>query len=154
MGNEINRILKLFADLQHGDCWIGNNYKETLHGIDSKKAMTTIADKTNSIWQLVAHITYWRTTVVNRLTGSDNPPPFSDFLLPNEPNEENWRQALHDFEAAYHLLRNAIHHFTEENLDKPSPRKGQTFYELIMGCLQHDAYHLGQIMLLKKNLAN
>ena len=154
MANEINRILKLFADLQHGDCWIGNNYKETLHGIDSKKAMVTIGGKTNSIWQLVAHIIYWRTTVVNRLTGSDNPPPFQDFLLPDNPSEENWRQTLHDFEAAYHLLRNAIHHFNEENLDKPSPRKGQTFYELIMGCLQHDAYHLGQMMLLKKDLAN
>ena len=29
-------------------------------------------------------------------------------------------------------------------------KKEQTFYELIMGCLQHDAYHLGQLMLLKK----
>ncbi len=154
MANEINRILKLFADLEHGDCWIGNNFKETLHGVDSKKAMQSISGKTNSIWQLVAHITYWRTTVVNRLTGSLNPPPFPDFLLPNEPNEENWRQALHDFEAAYHLLRNAIHHFSEENLYKPSPKKGQSYYDLIMGCLQHDAYHLGQIMILKKYLAD
>ena len=154
MANEINRILKLFADLEHGDCWIGNNFNETLHGIDCKKAMQSISGKTNSIWQLVAHITYWRTTVVNRLTGSVNPPPFPDFLLPNEPNEENWRQALHDFEAAYHLLRNAIHHFNEENLYKPSPKKEQSYYDLIMGCLQHDAYHLGQIMILKKYLAD
>lgn len=154
MANEINRILKLFADLEHGDCWIGNNFKETLHGVDSKKAMQSISGKTNSIWQLVAHITYWRTTVVNRFTGSLNPPPFPDFLLPDEPNEENWRQALHDFEAAYHLLRNAIHHFSEENLYKPSPKKGQSYYDLIMGCLQHDAYHLGQIMILKKYLAD
>ena len=150
MVNEINRILKLFADLQHGDCWIGNNFKETLHGVDYKKAMETISGKTNSIWQLVAHITYWRTSVVNRLTGTNNPPPFPDFLLPNEPNEENWKQALHDFEAAYHLLRNAINHFNVENLYKPSPKKDQTYYELIMGCLQHDAYHMGQMILLKK----
>ena len=150
MVNEINRILKLFADLQHGDCWIGNNFKETLHGVDYKKAMETISGKTNSIWQLVAHITYWRTSVVNRLTGTNNPPPFPDFLLPNEPNEENWKQALHDFEAAYHLLRNAINHFNVENLYKPSPKKEQTYYELIMGCLQHDAYHMGQMILLKK----
>ena len=153
MANEINRIVKLFADLQHGDCWIGNNFKEVLHGIDCKKAIENIFGKTNSIWQLVAHIIYWRTSVVNRLTGTNNPPPFLDFLLPDDPNEENWRQTLHDFEAAYHLLRNAIHNFHEENLHKPSPKKEQTFYELIMGCLQHDAYHLGQMMLLKKVLA-
>ena len=151
MANEINRILKLFADLQHGDCWVGNNFKETLHGIDAGMAIKTVSADTNSIWLLVAHITYWRTRVVNRLTGTDNPPPFQDFLLPNDPNKENWKQALLDFEAAYHLLRNAIHHFPEDHLDKPSPREGQTFYELIMGCLQHDAYHLGQMILLKKS---
>ena len=52
--------------------------------------------------------------------------------------------------SIYHSLRNAIHNIKEENLDKPSPKKSQTFYELMMGCLQHDTYHMGQIMLLKK----
>ncbi len=152
MTNEINRILKLFADLQHGDCWIGTNFKEVLHGINAEKAITTISGQTNSIWQLVSHIIYWRSMVVNRLTGSDNPPPFLDFLLPDDATEEKWKQTLHDFEAAYHSLRNAIHHLNDESLDKPSSNKDQTFYELILGCLQHDAYHLGQIRLLKKGL--
>ena len=150
MANEINRILKLFADLQHGDCWIGVSFKDVLHEMDASMAGMDNLGKTNTIWQLVAHITYWRSTVVNRLTGSNNPPPFADFLLPDELTEVNWRQTLHDFEAAYHLLRNAIHNFTEDHLDKPSPREGQTYYQLIMGCLQHDAYHLGQMQLLKK----
>jgi hypothetical protein len=130
MANEINRILKLFAALQHGDCWIGTNFKEVLQGVDAALAARDMAGSTNS----------------------DNPPPFPDFHLPENYTEEAWRQALHDFEAAYHLLRNAIHHFKEEHLDKPSPKPTQTFYELIMGCLQHDAYHLGQMMLLKKSV--
>ncbi len=150
MANEINRILKLFADLQHGNCWIGTNFKEVLHGVEAGDATTKIAGNINSIWQILAHITYWRSLVVNHLTGSDNPPPFPDFKLPDSFDEDSWQQALHDFEAAYHLLRNAIHNFKEENLDRPSPKPGQTFYELIMGCLQHDAYHLGQMMILKK----
>ena len=150
MLNEINRILKLFTDLQHGDCWIGVNYKEVLHGVDAQKAMLSISGNTNTIWQLVSHIIYWRSAVANRLTGTDNPPPFLDFLLPEIPNDENWKQTLHDLEASYHVLRNAIQHFNPENLDKPSPKKDQTYYELIMGCLQHDAYHLGQMALLKK----
>ena len=150
MANEINRILKLFANLQHGECWIGTNFKQVLHGVGASQAQKKITEETNSTWQLVAHITYWRTAVVNRLTGSDNEPAFFDFLLPENCNEENWKQALRDFESAYHLLRNTISNFNIENLNKPSPRKGQTFYELMMGCLQHDAYHLGQLMLLKK----
>jgi len=151
MANEINRIVKLFTDLQHGKCWIGLNFREVLHGIDAKKAASDPGEGRNNIWQLVSHITYWRTRVVYRLTGSDNPPPFADFLLPDELNEFNWRQTLADFESAYHLLRTALMHFNEENLSKPSVKEDQTYYELILGCLQHDAYHMGQIMLLKKS---
>lgn len=151
MTTEINRILKLYADLQHGNCWIGNNFKDTLQGIDSVKAAQSISPEGNSIWQLTSHIIYWRSTVVNRLTGTDNPPPFKDFLLPDELHEASWKQTLHDFESAYHSLRNAIQHLKDEQLDKASPKPEQTFYQLIMGCLQHDAYHLGQIMLLKQN---
>lgn len=150
MANEINRILKLFADLQHGNCWIGVNFKEALHNVDAERALKKYSGSTNCIWQLVSHIIYWRTSVVNRINGSKDLPPFQDFLVPNEGNENNWKQTLHDFEAAYHSLRNSILHFNEENLDKPSPRPSQTYYQLIMGCLQHDAYHMGQIVLLKK----
>ncbi|MEI7965844.1 MAG: DinB family protein [Chitinophagaceae bacterium] len=152
MANEINRIVKLFADLQHGQCWVGINFKEALQQVDAAGAGLKRPGMSNTIWELVSHITYWRTRVVNRLTGSDNPPPFADFLLPDIMEEAQWRQTNLDFEAAYHLLRNAIQAFHEENLDKPSPKEGQTFYQLIMGCLQHDAYHLGQIVAAKNNL--
>lgn len=149
---EINRIAKLFADLQHGDCWIGINFKEALYGVDAALAAKTISSHTNSIWQLVFHLTYWRTSVINRLNGSIDPPPFKDFALPDELNDANWKQTLQDFENVYHQLRSTILHFKAGNLDNPSPRPEQTFYQLIMGCLQHDAYHLGQVVLIKKAL--
>ncbi len=150
MGIEINRMVKQFEALQHGDCWIGNNFKETLHGVNANTATKTIWQGGNSCWHLTAHLIYWRTAVVNRLTGSSNPPPFKDFLLPEVLNEENWRQTLHDFEAAYHALRTALHNIKDDQLDKPTVNENQTYYQLITGCLQHDAYHLGQMMLLKK----
>lgn len=118
MVNEINRILKLFANFQHGKCWIGTNFKKELHGVCAGHAFKTICAITNSTWQLVAHITYWRTAVVNRLAGSDKPPPFFYFLLPENYNEENWKQALHDFEFAYHLLRNATSYLSNCKNDK------------------------------------
>ena len=152
MAIEINRIVKLFAHLQHGDCWIGTNFKNTLQDVTAAQAAGAVAANGNSFWQLTSHIIYWRTTVVNRLTGSLNPPPFKDFTLPDELTDATWKQTLLDFEAAYHALRATIHHIKDEQLDKPTVRPGQTFYELLLGCLQHDAYHLGQLVLLKRQL--
>jgi uncharacterized damage-inducible protein DinB len=150
MNNEINRIAKLFTGLQHGDCWIGINFKDALANITVPVAIRPGSNGGNSIWQLVNHIIYWRTVTVTRLGGSLQPPPFEDFMLPDELSADNWKQTLLDFEAAYHQLRSAILHFKAEDLDKPSPKKEQTYYHLLMGCLQHDSYHLGQIVLLKK----
>ncbi len=151
---EINRIVKLFTDLQHGYCWIGTNFKEALYGIDATTATKKISLQTNNIWQITAHIIYWRSTVINRLNGDHNPPPFRDFLLPEQLNAAAWKQTSMDFERTYHLLRSAIIHFNPENLEKNSLLEGQTNYQLLMGCLQHDAYHMGQIILLKKAFEN
>jgi len=71
MANEINRIVKLFTDLQHGRCWIGVNFREVLHGIDAKKAGEDRGEGHNNIWQLVSHIT----------TGNHNPADFCGFLF-------------------------------------------------------------------------
>ena len=39
MVNEINRILKLFANLQHGECWNGTNFNEVPHGAGAELAI-------------------------------------------------------------------------------------------------------------------
>lgn len=150
MNSQVTRIEKLYTDLHHGDSWIGTNFKDALHGITATIAAAKPFENCNSIWQLVSHVIYWRTKVTNRIHGNNNPPPFIDFRLPEEMDEDNWKRTIHDFESAYHQLRNAIHTFKDEHLDKPSPKEGQTYYQLMIGCLEHDAYHLGQIILLKK----
>lgn len=97
---------------------------------------------------LILFIGEWR--LLTGCRGTDNPPPFFDFLLPKNCNETAWKQTLQHVELAYPMLPNAISHFNAENLNMPLPRKKQTFYELNMGCLQHDVYLQRQLMLLKK----
>ncbi len=149
---ELNRIIKQFTCLQHGDCWIGTNFKEALQDVDATLARQQIGNSVNSIWQLVFHVIYWRTSVINRLNRSVDPPPFKDMSLPDVLDENNWKLTLQDFEKVYHQLRSTLTHFKEEDLHKPSPKPEQTYYQLIVGCLQHDAYHLGQIVLMKRAL--
>lgn len=150
--NELTPVIRLFTDLQHGDCWVGTNFREALHGIPASVARQTTGKSPNSIWQLVYHVMYWRATVINRLSGNLNPPPFTDMSLPGKLDEEEWRRTLLDFETLYHQLRTALIHFKPALLHQPSVKPEQTHYQLIMGCLQHDAYHLGQLVLLKRML--
>ncbi len=86
MHDDISRITKLYTDLQNGDSWVGINFKEALHGVKVTTAAKNLSANTNNIWQIVSHLIYWRTKVTHQLTGDSNPPPFSDFPLPEELN--------------------------------------------------------------------
>jgi len=139
---ETEKISHLFADLQQGDCWIGLNMQQVLDDVTEKTAVTRIHEKGNCIWQLVNHIIYWRKTVMIRLQGKNLQPPMPDMYLPDQPDEVSWQTTLMHFDEVYHNLHSLIKNFDDDLLDKASPVKGQTYYQLLMGCLQHDAYHM------------
>jgi len=147
---ELQKITQLFSDLQKGECWIGLNLKDALTGINAETALYRRNENGNNIWQLVNHLIYWRKTVMIRLNGKEEIPTMPDFYFPEERNEKLWQETVIEFEAVSALLLDAIKAFDETKLNIASPKEGQTYYQLLMGCLQHDAYHMGQIVLLKK----
>jgi len=75
-----------------------------------------------------------------------------DMYLPDELTEASWQTTLLHFEEVYRQLNELITAFDDSLLDTASPIKGQTYFQLLLGCLQHDAYHMGQIVVLKKDL--
>jgi hypothetical protein len=96
MENEMSLLAHQFTELQHGHCWVGINFKEALAHIGAAQAAHKKEVSHNCIWQLANHIIYWRSITVNRLNGSSDHPPFSDFLLPDDTSDANWKQTLLD----------------------------------------------------------
>lgn len=147
---EIEKIAALFEAFYQGDCWIGLNFQQAVQGIDAKQAAKKKTDAHNSIWQLINHMIYWRKTVIIRLQGIIGHPPMQDFYQPEESSSTEWINTIEHFEEINQALMNAIRSFDDSKLDQASPMKDQTYYQLLIGCLQHDGYHMGQIILLKK----
>lgn len=144
---------QLAADLQalhSGDCWIGYNATEILEGITREMALIKACESGNSIWQIVNHISFWRGVVAKRL--SEKRVVVQDqngMEPPSSVNAVAWEQTLKRFNASFELLYAAIAGFDDKDLFN-TPGDNGTYYYNITGCLQHDAFHLGQIMLLKK----
>jgi len=147
---EIKGICRLLDDVQQGECWIGVNMKMITDGLTPEQALHKIDGRSNCIWQLINHVRYWRLTAVNRLKGSGEPPGFPDMLLPSQHHKEEWEKTLREFDEAYHVLRTAILQLKGEDLVKLTPRGDQTFYQLLHGVIEHDCYHMGQMMMIKK----
>jgi hypothetical protein len=86
-------------------------------------------------------------------------PEHGDWPAVGDPTPERWIEALERLELAHRLLVSAVKDFPEPRLfipinDARSREKGVavTYYELLHGSVQHDAYHAGQIAILKRGI--
>ena len=65
-------------------------------------------------------------------------------------SNEAWKKTIELYKKSTDDLTNAILTIDDDKLDKIVPGHEYTFYTLLHGVIQHDIYHSGQIVLLKK----
>jgi len=141
-----------------GDPWYGDPILTVLAGVTHEQAAARPIPNAHSIWELVLHMQSWVREVTRRLrVGRWQEPADGDWPTPPLPSAENWRKAMADLEQAHRELQAALETFSEQRLDEQVGQErnqalgtGVTFAQMLHGILQHDAYHLGQIGLLKK----
>ncbi|MEP7171342.1 MAG: DinB family protein, partial [Bacteroidota bacterium] len=63
-----------------------------------------------------------------------------------------WQRTLKKLERSQHNILSFLSSENDSVLEKIYIANNHTYYEHLQGILQHDAYHLGQIVLLKKLL--
>lgn len=154
--NEIGRIVDQLEREYEGEPWHGSPLTAILKDISHEQAAKKPLAGAHSIWELVRHITAWKNEVRDRLSGRRaGEPREGDWPAVNDTTADSWKQALTALETSHWLLMSAVREFPEENLPVPTNDHraaglAPTHYELLMGILQHDAYHAGQIALLKK----
>lgn len=129
--------------------WQGPTLTSALRDVSAAVAATQIEGR-KSIWQQCLHIAFWKQRVLNRVTGQStrfqrrgqNWPD-----LPADPTEEAWiadRRLMHEIGTR---LIDAVALLTPERYT-PRTRK------MIFGIAAHDAYHTGQINLLRRMLGD
>lgn len=125
-----------------------------LRGVSARQAAWRPAPGRKSIWELALHIAYWHHGIAQRLTGRKREFPRSPSNWPAQParpTEAAWKADKALVAATHRAAARAI-------LAVPPNRYGQrplgnrkwTFGETVLGAAQHEAYHTGQIQLLKR----
>jgi uncharacterized damage-inducible protein DinB len=144
-----------------GDPWHGSSRAALLADVTADEARERPSPALHSIWQLVLHMTAWTHEVTRRLRGGlAAEPEMGDWpALPKVPDERAWRAALAALDEAHVALRDTLRGFKASRLAErvgderaPSLGTGVTFAQTINGVVQHDAYHSGQVALVKKLL--
>jgi uncharacterized damage-inducible protein DinB len=155
----ITRLHEQLERVFERDAWHGPALLENLEGVIAADAARHPIAGAHSIWEIVLHVTATYDVVLRRLRGDGRPmTPAEDWPTPPAHGDEApgvaWRAALDDLRRANGELRRAVQEFSERKLDAPIvDGVPYSAYVQFIGLTQHDAYHGGQIALLKRALA-
>ena len=145
------RLSKLFTDLYNGDPWLGVTIMDTLKDISPAQACKKIAPERNSIWQIINHMISWRENVLLRVQGNQISSPNNNYITDiTDTSQKAWKETLARLENSQQQWISFLQDFDKKSFDTIYAPNGMSYYEHINGILQHDAYHLGQIVLLSK----
>jgi uncharacterized damage-inducible protein DinB len=138
----------------HGEAWHGPSVRETLTGVTAAEAVRHPIRGAHSIWELVLHLSGAYDLVLRRIEGDGSPlTPAEDWPMLLEPTDENWQRAIARYHAVNARMREAILRFPIERLFEPIVENPPySAFTQFVGLTQHDLFHAGQIMLLKRAL--
>lgn len=139
-----------------GQAWHGGPTPVgALRGVDAVQAKWNPPGGKQSIWRLTLHIAYWKYTVRRHLEGGEiarfprSPANFP--AIPAKATEAAWKSDRDLLAEEHDRLIAAMARLDPNRLDRRPPTgKRWTWGEMVIGVLVHDAYHTGQIQMLKR----
>lgn len=157
---ETKRIADQLLRAYQGAAWHGPSMLEALKDVTAEQALARPIPTAHSIWEIVLHSAAWMDAVRERLeNGTVKIPADGDFPAIKDSSETGWQKTLTLLEQRHHALLATINHFPAHKLDErlgseldPPTASGYSAYYNLHGVIQHNLYHTGQIVLLKKLL--
>ncbi|WP_433780539.1 DUF1572 domain-containing protein [Flavobacterium anhuiense] len=147
-------IANRFREVILNGTWIANtNFKDQLENLDWKIAVSPIQDL-NTIAALAQHIHYYINGINQVFKGGtlDIKDKFS-FNFPPIHSQEQWNNFLTKFWNDAETFASFVEQMPDENLDAVFvDAKYGTYKRNIEAMIEHSYYHLGQIVLIKKQL--
>ena len=156
--NEIERIKDQLRRGFDGDAWYGPSLADALADMPAEQAAARSLPDAHSIWEIVLHVAAWEDAVRTRLeTGLVDLPAEGDWPAVTDTSERGWRETLARLERSHRELSETVARLSDHRLeqilgserDRPTGG-GVSVYTTVHGVIQHNAYHTGQIALLKK----
>lgn len=147
------------------DPWHGSSTTDLLEGLSAEEAASHPVPEAHSVWEIVLHMIAWQNEVRRRLTGrTPAMPEEGDWPRVADVSEAAWRRDQERLGASLDAVLETLASLSEKELDKaggslsdaerePALGTGVTFRGMVLGLLQHNSYHGGQIGLLRKALA-
>ncbi len=151
---ETTRLAEQLRRSYAGGAWHGPSIAELLEGVTAEQAARKPLKGFHSIWELVNHLDAWarevRATLEGKryetLSGEMDWPPAA-VIAPG-----TWNDAQERLRSATLALAAAIPGIDDKKLAEVVAGRDFSYYVMLHGQVQHNLYHAGQIVVLKRQL--
>lgn len=147
--SELGRIVEQLRQLHDGGAWHGPSMAEALEGLSAADAARRPIGAAHCIWEIVHHVRVTDDQVRAHLTGRSAGDE-AVWASPTDTREPAWRAALDRLRASQLALREAVSRLPAARLHEDIGGDGHSIWYELLGVLHHEAYHTGQISLLRK----
>ncbi|HEX2838052.1 MAG TPA: DinB family protein [Phycisphaerales bacterium] len=142
--------------------WQGPTLAGCLRGITPAQALKRPGKGRKCIWEQVLHAAYWKYAVTRILMHAADPAaaeamqafprsPSNWPRLPEVPDAKAWKRDIALLKQCQYNLEAVVESLADADLSqRPSLKHKHTLAFYIAGAAAHDAYHTGQIQLLKR----
>jgi uncharacterized damage-inducible protein DinB len=152
MSPALEALLAQLRASHDGEPWYGSPRMQFLRGLSPDRAAAHPITGAHSIWELVLHATAWTREVQRRLMGNaPGEPREGDWTQPGDTSGAAWHAALVSLDDAHDAVVRHVATLSDEDLARPVGN-GVTVGEMLVGLAQHDAYHSGQLAILRRAL--
>ncbi len=150
---EVDRIRDQLARAWEGDPWHGPNILEVLGALTAPQALAHPIAGAHSIWEIVLHMRLIHELVLDRLRGkavvhSDT----ASWPRVEDSDGTAWAATQGGLVVTCKTVLDEIARLDDEILHEPIIEGMSTTYDTLHGLVQHDLYHAGQIVILRKAL--
>ncbi len=166
MNPVIETLVKELNRVMFGNPWYGSSIKNILDSVFYADAFKYANNYTHSIAELALHILAWNEETLSRFEGNEpKEPAIGDWPWVKFKDEMYWNEIKEKIYITHGKLIEIVKEFPLEKFEvvigienNRELATGYTYRESLLGLMQHNIYHAGQISLqnvalTKKNLS-
>lgn len=148
---EIRRSIDQLRRTLEGEAWHGAPLSELLEGVTAIQAATHPVPSAHSIWELVLHLITWQDVARRRIGGEAYSPDRQlDWPSVADTSPEAWEAARRALSESTAALQRTLSGLDEAAWLRTVPGQDYAVHFMVLGVIQHNVYHAGQVALLKK----
>ena len=151
--NEVERVAEQIVSGYRAGAWPGVSVRDVLRGLSPAEAAAHPVTVAHSAWEIALHLAFWHAAARQRLGGQAVDYALDeDWPAAAEPTAANWQAVLDQLDAGHQALVDTVRALTPDRLGQQVVGKSFNVYFMLHGIPQHDLYHCGQVVLLRKVL--